>query len=69
MKNFIKALKSGKGFAYFVDSRNVGKLTNEQLAVIARELIYSIENVGLQQSDIDKIYNRTEEIITRWENL
>lgn len=64
MKNFIKALKDGKGFDFLTDWEEYSELTKDQMRDIAKELVYAIENSGLIKSDINDIYETATENLT-----
>ena len=64
MKNFVEALKSGKGFDFLTDYTKYSELTKDQIRDIAKELIYAIEKAGLLESEITEIYETAEEYVT-----
>ena len=64
MKNFVEALKSGKGFDFLTDYTKYSELTKDQIRDIAKELIYAIEKAGLLESEITEIYETAEEYLT-----
>lgn len=61
MKNFIEALKNGKGFDFLTDYEKYSELTKDQMRDIAKELVYAIEHSGLIESDINDIYETATE--------